>query len=137
MARCLQRTRGTATRSELGQGETISLIFLGILHTTVLSETLEPTGDRNDGGGGQEGGANSQGILAPPPILLVSRSRYVSISSASVPGPSGQSGCAERMRDVWTNSFPHLGKHPERGYTKMTLFQRVLPEIIQSGFRPS
>lgn len=44
--------------------------FFWILLTTVLSETLEPTGDRNNGGGRQEGGANSQGILTPPPFCL-------------------------------------------------------------------
>lgn len=42
----------------------------GILYSSVILETLQQRGGRNYGGGRQEGGANSQGMLAPPLFLL-------------------------------------------------------------------
>lgn len=81
-----------------------------ILYSSVMLETLRQRDDRNYGGGRQEGGANSQGMLTPPLFLLVSRSWCFNVASVSVTGSSGQSRCTERVRDVWTNSFSHRGK---------------------------
>ena len=91
-----------------------------------VAEVVEQTSDWNTGGGCKEGGAHSRGIfsatLCLSVFLSICQACCQSLSSVSLTGSSGQPCCPEWMWDLWSNSFPHGGKH--------------WPEMLPTWFSP-